>query len=69
MTYAINFSNWLDGVGPREPKRIEYDEDTQMFSYADMSYSGFGARDVDPPDGMVLTFNTPNREPAFVPEK
>lgn len=67
--YAINFSNWLDGVGPREPERIEYDEATQMFCYADMSYSGFGARDVEPPEGMTLTFDTPDREPKFVPKE
>ena len=67
--YAINFSNYLDGVGPREPVRKEYDERTQMFTYADMSYSGFGARDVEPPADMVLTFDTPDCEPKFVSKR
>ena len=37
-----------------------------MFNRGDMSYLGFAAHDVRPPEGYTLTFDEPGSEPTFV---
>ncbi len=44
-----------------------HESDIAMVNRADMAFHGISGNDIRPPVGFTLSFDTPDREPEFVP--